>query len=161
MTKEQQRRSGRRQQRNRQKSAESCSKRRQRRWTIKSSCSCTPECDNSPPPGPISVDASEREEFERGFGTGFGARTSFLNLTYARIITRTHSPNWPASARMGEEESETLASATESWVSSNCGLWEETEEAVFPISGDTFSHLWPWVTFMTYNPVTTLKYSTL
>ena len=83
--------------------------------------------------------------FGCGCGTGFGARTSVAKLN---IVSATHNNLvadtffWLASIRMASEdvtwgdrmggESETLASAAEWWVSSNCGLWEETEEAVFP-----------------------------
>ena len=94
--------------------------------------------------GRNAAELSEREGFESGCGAGFDARTSVRKLN---IVSATHNNSvsdtfsWLARILMASEdvtwgdrmggESETLASAAESWVSSECGLWGETEEAVF------------------------------
>jgi len=84
--------------------------------------------------------------WKRLYTAGFGAGTSVPKLSIVsathNILNPTHSPDWPESAwplkTLPEvTESETLASAAESWASSDCGTWKGTEEAA----------MWPSVTW--------------
>jgi len=94
----------------------------------------------------ISVTNSTVFEMCCGAGLAYVLNLHYPSLTLylPRMITRyrTGSPDWPECTwplkmlpelgdKMGGEREHTIASAGR-WASSDCGLWEETEEAVFP-----------------------------